>query len=108
MIVKNITNYLEKNDLKVTDFAKRCRLRPTTVYSILSKQTKNPTLDILTKISNEMGVTIDELAKNDKKETDDIKKIYDSMKMLDDREKAKIYAMMRGAIHAVKEFERKS
>lgn len=55
-----------------------------------------------------MGITIDELAKNDKKETDDIKKIYDSMKMLDDREKAKIYAMMRDAIHAVKEFERKS
>lgn len=36
------------------------------------------------------------------------KRLNIQMGLFSDREKAKIYAMMRGAIHAVKEFERKS
>lgn len=51
-----------------------------------------------------MGVTIDELTKNNKREMDEITKIYNKMKDLQDNKKALIYAMMAGAIKATIEF----
>lgn len=107
MIVKNIVNYIEKNDLKVTEFAKKCGLRPTTIYSLINGQTKNPTLEVLIKLSETMGMTIDELTKNDKQETDEIKKIYEKIKDLDNEDKSRIYAIMNGAIQATREFNEK-
>lgn len=105
MLIQNIINYLDENDMKITDFAKKCGVKPSTISNILNGYTKNPTIEIVDKIANAMNMTIDELTKNDKKETDEIKKIYEKMKELDDSERAKIYAMMNGAISATIEYK---
>lgn len=104
MLVQNIINYLEANDLKISDFAKKCGLKTSTVSSIINGYTRSPTLDVVAKIADGMGVTIDELTKNNKREMDEIAKIYNKMKDLQDNEKALIYAMMAGAIKATIEF----
>lgn len=100
MLVQNIINYLDTHDLKIADFAKKCGVKPSTISNILNGYTKNPTIEVVGKIAVAMDMTIDELTKNDKKEIDEIKKIYDKLKTLDDSERAKIYAMMNGAINA--------
>lgn len=98
MIVKNILNYLEEKDMSVSDFAKKCRLRPTTVFSIINGQTKNPTLEVLSKIAKTMNMTLDELTKSEKKDIDEATKLYHKMKNLSDREKEIIYATMETMI----------
>lgn len=104
MLVQNIINHLEANDLKISEFAKKCGLKTSTVSSIINGYTKSPTIEVVTKIAEGMGMTIDELTKNDKREIDEIKKIYDKMKGLQESEKAQIYAMMSGAIKATIDF----
>lgn len=107
MLVQNIINHLETHDLKISEFAKKCGLKPSTISSIINGYTKSPTLEVVTKIANAMDMTIDELTKNDKRATDEIQKIYNNVKDLDEEDKAKIYAMMQGAIKATKEFNNK-
>lgn len=106
LLVQNILNYLETHDLKISEFAKQCDLKTSTVSSILNGYTKSPTIEVVSKIAKTMGVTIDELTKNDKRANDEIQKIYDNVKDLDDGDKAKIYAMIQGAIKATKEFNK--
>lgn len=104
MLVNNIINHLEHNDMKIADFAKKCGVKPSTISNILNGYTKNPTIEVVSKIAKAMNMTIDELTRNDKREIDEVKKIYDKMKNLDESEKAKIYAMMTGAINATIEY----
>lgn len=98
MIVKNILNYIEQKDITVSDFAKKCKLRPTTVFSIINGQTKNPTLEVLTKLAITMNMTLDELTKSEKKDIDEATKLYHRMKNLSDSEKELIYAVMNAMI----------
>lgn len=98
MIVENILKYVEKNDTNISDFAKKCGLRPTTVFSIVNGKTKNPTLEVLMKLANTMNMTLDELTKNEKKEIDEAKKIYNKMKNLKEKEKTIIFAVMQTMI----------
>lgn len=100
MLVQNIINHLEENDMKISEFARKCGLKTSTISSIINGYTKSPTLEVATKIADGMGVTIDELTKNDKKDIDEIKKIQEKMKELNETEKAQIYAMLSGAIKA--------
>lgn len=105
MLIKNILNYIETHDISMSDLAKKCGVKTSTITNIIYGYTKSPTLDVVTKLAKGMDMTIDELTKGDKKESDEIKKIYEKMQGLDDNEKAQIYAMMRGAIEATKNFK---
>lgn len=98
MLVKNILNYVESKDMTISDFAKKCKLRPTTVFSIINGQTKNPTLEVLTKISKAMNMTLDELTKSKKKDIDEATKLYHKMKNLNDNQKNMIYSVMQTMI----------
>lgn len=104
MIVQNILNYIEPNDISISEFARKCELRPTTIFSIVNGKTRSPTLDVVEKIAKGMGLTIDELTKNDRQANTEIQKMYDEMKELDDRERAIIRAMITSATKAMKEF----
>lgn len=105
MLIKNILNHIETNDMTIAQLAKKCKLKPTTISNIIHGYTKSPTLEVVNKLAEGMNMTIDELTKGDKKETDEIKKIYETMKGLDENEKAQIYAMMQGAIQATQNFK---
>lgn len=107
MIVKNILNYLEANDMSVTDFAKKCKLKSTTIYSIMSGQTKNPTLEVLTKIARTTNMTLDELTKSEKRDIDEVKKIYDKMKNLNDENKNLVYVAMNAIVDELNKHEKK-
>lgn len=104
MLVQNIMNHLEANDLKIADLAKKCDIKPSTISNILNGYTKNPTIGVVSKIALAMNMTIDELTKNDKTETDEIKKLYEKLKVLDKSDRAKIYAMMDSLIDAIIEY----
>lgn len=106
MIVKNILNYLETNDLSVSDFAKKAKLRPTTVYSIMNGQTENPTLEVLKKLSKTMGMTIDELTKSEKRDIDEARKLYEKMKSLNDEHKNLVYIVMNAMVDEMNEIEK--
>lgn len=104
MLVQNILNYIEQHDLKVSEFARKCGLKQSTISGIINGYTKSPTLEVVTKIADGMGVTIDELTKNNKRANDEVQKIYNSMKDLDEKEKALVYAMILSATKTIKEF----
>lgn len=67
MLVQNIINHLEANDMKISEFAKKCGLKTSTISSIINDHTKSPTLEVVTKIASGMDITIDELTKNNKR-----------------------------------------
>lgn len=100
MLINNINNYIDENNITITDFAKKCGLKQSTISNIINGYTRSPTIEVVSKIANGMNMTIDEAVKNDKREIDEIKKIYEKMKELDDIEKEKIYAMMNSVIQA--------
>lgn len=104
MLVKNIINYIEKHDLSISDFAKKCNLRQSTISNILNGYTKSPTLEVATKIADGMGVTLDELTKNNKQDNDEIQKIHDYIKDMDAKEKALIYAVMISTAKTIRDF----
>lgn len=104
MLVQNIVNYIDENDMSIAEFAKKCKVKQSTISNIINGYTRSPTLEIVNKIAEAMDMTIDELTKNDKKETDEIKKIYEKLKKLEQNEKKQIYAMMSGAIDATIKF----
>ena len=102
IIAENIKKYLEKKDLNKRDFAKKCGLKETTLYSILNGETKNPTITSLEPIAKEMDITLDELTNNN----DNNKlKIYmnqleKKMKKLNEKQQLQIITMIDGAINA--------
>lgn len=106
MIAKNIINYLETQDMSVRDFAKKAKLRPTTIYSIINGQTQNPTLEVLKKLSKSMNMTIDELTKSEKRDIDEARKLYEKMKSLNDEHKNLVYIIMNAAVDEIKKIEK--
>lgn len=98
MLVNNIINYIEQHDMSVSDFAKKCKLSTTTIFSIIKGQSENPTLEVLNKIAKATNMTLDELVKSEKKDIDEAKKLYQEMKALKDKEKKIVYDTMLSLI----------
>lgn len=99
MLVKRLQNYLVVENLSIKDFAKRCDVPATTLYSIISRKTESPRLDIVAKIAEEMNLTIDELISERKYNFDsELVKINKRLEKLSDRDKIKIYAMINALI----------
>lgn len=104
MIVQNILNYVEEQDISINDFAKKCKLKPTTIYSIINGQSRSPTLSVVQKIADGMDMTIDELTKNDRHANAEIQRIHNAMQGLDEREKELVRAMIVSATKTLKDF----
>ncbi|RSJ60235.1 helix-turn-helix protein [Streptococcus gordonii] len=57
----NLRVILAKQRKKISDLHKESGLSKTTLTSLYYERTKNPEIETLIKISNVLGVTIDEL-----------------------------------------------
>lgn len=102
MLIQNIENYLDNNDMTLREFAKRCDIKESTLYSIMSKQTRSPTIEVAEKIAKEMNVTIDTLISRKEKSDIELEKIKSNTKELSEKDKAKLYAMINALITAYK------
>lgn len=57
----NIRKYTEYKKISVNTLEKIANLKPTAIHNILLGRSKNPSIDVLSKIANTMGCTIDHL-----------------------------------------------
>ena len=60
---ENIRKIREQRGLPRENFASKCEITMHTLYLIETEQTKNPGINIIEKIANELGVSIEELTK---------------------------------------------
>ena len=62
-IGKRIQNTLAKNDIKPYKMAEEIGISQGNLYDILNGKNSNPTIKVVKKIADYLGVTVDELLK---------------------------------------------
>lgn len=102
-LVDNVNNYLERTGTSVTAFAKKCGVKTSTVANILNGYTKSPSIEIAVKFSQGMNITLDELIINERQDKNNIQRIFNLMKEIDEHEQKIIISMITGAINSRKQ-----
>ena len=64
-IKKNVRKHVRENNLSVSSLESKAGIKRSSLQSILDDRTKNPGLDIITKLSETLRCSIDDLISND-------------------------------------------
>lgn len=99
-LVNNLKTYLAKTDTSVTAFAKKCGVKTSTVANILNGYTKSPSIEIVVKFCDGMNITLDELVINREHDRNNIQRLFNLMKDIDEHDREIILSMISGAINA--------
>ena len=82
MIGENIKKLRERKNISLNAFARKCNMSPGYLSDLEKGKKLNPSMDLLDKIASELGVTVQQLLKENIDEADEIDKLEADMKIL--------------------------
>ncbi len=80
-ISKRLFALLKKNHINAGELSERVGVSPSTIYSMLSRDSNRIDIDLIIKISHALGVTADELLSDNIQEYDDNKSVHPNHKV---------------------------